>query len=514
MQAFFIIYIIYIIKVILLSKIKVFLFNGILLTVTSLFLKSIGMFFGIYISNKIGTEAVGVYGLIMSVYMLFITFASSGTNLAASKIVSEQMAYGSISGIKLAIKKCITYSLIMGSLAALILFSFSSFISSCWLHGKISSIPLKIIAISLPFLSISSSINGYFSAIGNVKKTAITQVFEQLLQVILIVFFMNLFMPSGIEYACICLVLGSCLSEIASFLLLFFFYKKEHNLKNFSIYKGENFTKQIFKITLPIAFTSYIRSGLSTLKQILIPIRLEKSGISCETALSQYGIINGMAMPLIMFPCSFISSFSMLLIPEFSYLNAKRSFNKINYAINKIFKFCFIFSFLIMGIFWCFSDELSNLIYSKANVSIYIKVLSPLIVLMYIDNIVDGILKGLDKQVLVMGINILDLITSITFIYFLLPINGIKGYIIVLFISEILNGVISLLLLLKETKLKFDFVTWICKPCLSILAINFIFKNCNCSSILELILQILLFCICYFIIIVLLKGFVKDDFKI
>ena len=348
---------------IFLSKIKVFLFNGLLLTLTSLFLKSIGMFFGIYISNKIGTEAVGVYGLVMSVYMLFITLASSGTNLAASRIVSEQMAYNSNSGIKLAIKKCITYSLIMGLLSFLLLFTFSSFISTYWLHGKISSMPLKIIAISLPFLSVSSSINGYFSAIGHIKKTACAQVFEQLLKIVLITFFMSLFMPSGIEYACICLVLGSCISEIASFLLLYFFYKKDISLRHSSDYNGENFTKQILKITMPIAFTSYIRSGLSTLKQILIPVRLEKSGISCEKALSQYGIVNGMAMPLIMFPCLFISSFSMLLIPEFSYLNAKRSFNKINYAINRIFKFCFIFSFLIMGIFWCFSVELSTYIY-------------------------------------------------------------------------------------------------------------------------------------------------------
>lgn len=499
---------------IFLSKIKVFLFNGLLLTLTSLFLKSIGMFFGIYISNKIGTEAVGVYGLIMSVYMLFITLASSGTNLAASRIVSEQMAYNSDSGVKLAIKKCINYSLIMGLLSFLLLFNFSSFISTYWLHGKISSMPLKIIAISLPFLSVSSSINGYFSAIGNIKKTAIAQVFEQLLKIVLITSFMSFFIPSNIESACICLVLGSCISEIASFFMIYLFYKKDVQLRSSSNYRGENFTKQILKITMPIAFTSYIRSGLSTLKQILIPIRLEKSGISCEKALSQYGIVSGMAMPLVMFPCLFISSFSMLLIPEFSYLNAKRIFNKINYAINRIFKICFIFSFLIMGIFWCFSTELSTYIYKEQNVSIFIKVLSPLIVLMYIDNIVDSILKGLDKQVSVMGINILDLLTSITFIYFLLPINGIKGYIIVLFISEILNGLVSLLLLLKQTHLKFDFINWLLKPCLAILFINFAFKNYTCNSVLELILQISLFCICYFIVIVLLKGFVRDDLKL
>ena len=166
-----------------------------------------------------------------------------------------------------------------------------------------------------------------------------------------------------------------------------------------------------------------------------------------------------------------------------------------------------------MGVFWCFSEELSSSIYSEADVSIFIKVLSPLIVLMYIDNVVDGILKGLDKQVAVMGINILDLFTSITFIYFLLPIQGIKGYIVVLFISEILNGLVSLFLLIKETNIKLDFANWILKPCFAVFVLNLIFKNYIPSGILELIVQILLFCICYFASIILFRGLVKSDLK-
>jgi stage V sporulation protein B len=445
--------------------------------------------------------------------MLFITLASSGVNLATSRIVSEQMAYSKEDGIRTAVKKCINYSAFMGIVSCIILFLFAPYISTYWLHSKVSYIPLRIIAISLPFLSISSSINGYFTAIRNVKKTAFAQVFEQILQIYLVTFFINYFLPSGIEYACISLVLGSCISEIASFLLILFFYKREVRKNKIIKTKEDNYTKQILKITVPIALTSYIRSGLSTLKQILIPMRLEKSGISCEEALSQYGIINGMAMPLIMFPCTFISSFSMLLIPEFSYLNAKRDYEKINFAINKILKYCFIFSFLIMGIFWCFSEELSNSIYNESNVSIFIKVLSPLIVLMYIDSVVDGILKGLDKQVSVMVINILDLFTSISFIYFLLPIQGIKGYIVVLFISEIFNGLVSLLLLIKETKVKIDFINWLIKPSLAVILLNYIFKNYTCNNLFELILQIIIFCICYFIVTILLKGLVKEDFK-
>lgn len=78
---------------IFIRRIKVFLFNGILLTLTGFVMRAIGMFFNVYISNKIGTEAVGIYGLIMSVYMFSITLANSGIHLATTRIVSEQEAF-------------------------------------------------------------------------------------------------------------------------------------------------------------------------------------------------------------------------------------------------------------------------------------------------------------------------------------------------------------------------------------------------------------------------------------
>lgn len=72
---------------------RVFLLNGILLTVTSFVMRAITMSFNVYISNRIGTEAVGIYQLIMSVYLFAITIANSGINLATTRIVSEQDAF-------------------------------------------------------------------------------------------------------------------------------------------------------------------------------------------------------------------------------------------------------------------------------------------------------------------------------------------------------------------------------------------------------------------------------------
>lgn len=422
------------------------------------------------------------------------------------------MPFGLETGIKKAMKKCLSYSFIMGFFAFFVLFTASSFITTYFLHDKISPISLRILACSLPFLALSSCINGYFSALRKVKKTVSGQVLEEFFKITLITFLLNCFMPSGLEYACISLVLGSTISEFFSFLFLLFLFLRDKRKLTLTTYKDTNYTKQILKISLPISFTSYIRSGLSCFKQLLIPLQLEKFGLSCKDAISQYGMINGMVMPLIMFPCSFISSFSLLLIPEFSYMNAKRESKKMNFALEKVLKFCFLFSFLVMGFFWCFAKELNDFVYPITDVSFYIKLLCPLIILMYIDNIVDSILKGLDKQVSVMGINIIDLVSSIFLIYFLLPFQGLKGYIVVLFASEIINGLLSLILLIKETKLKIDFNNWIIKPFFSILLLNFIFSYLNyINSFIEFIFYGLIFVIVYLVLLVLLRSLLKKD---
>ena len=95
---------------------------------------------------------------------------------------------------------------------------------------------------------------------------------------------------------------------------------------------------------MPVAFTSYIKSGISTIKQLIIPSSLEKNGLSSNEALSNYGIISGMAMPIVMFPSTFLIAVAGLLIPEFSRYYIKEDYKKIKlYHFNFYFR-CFIFS--------------------------------------------------------------------------------------------------------------------------------------------------------------------------
>ncbi len=484
-------------------KLKVFLINGIVLTATSFLLQTIGLFFNVYISNKIGSESVGVFQLLMSVYTFFITFALSGINLSCMRIISEEIAKGFSGNTKKAMKYCLAYSLLFGGLAGVLLFIFTPFISTNWLHNKISFTPLYIISFSLPFLALSAALKGYFSAVRRVSKTAFSEIFEQIIQIIIVTYLINLFMPPTVDYACISLVLGATISEVFSFIFIFILYKIDSKQYKMSPKSNSKFVGKLLHISLPIAFTSYVRSGLSTLQQLLIPFRLEKSGISCGTALSQYGQVSGMVMPIIMFPSIFILSFCNLLIPEFSEYNVQNKRIQINYNITKIIKYTLYFSTCIFGIFLCFSKELCTIIYNMPELSMYLVVLSPTIILIYLDKVVDSILKGLDLQVKVMGINILDLLSCLGFIYFLLPVVGIKGYLFVILFSETLNFTLSLRILIKETHFKFD-ITNIIKPTFSLICsilLIFIFKGFFDLHIVNLIILICMFIVFYLLIL-------------
>lgn len=437
-----------------LKTLKIFVLNTIILLFSSILLQVINMFFNIYISNTIGEEAVGVFSLVMSVYTFGITLASAGINISATRVVSEELACKNEVGAKKAARRCIFFSLIFSVCASIIFFIFADFITIHCLHNRISKNVIYLICVALPFISMSSAINGYFTAVRRVYKNAFAKFFEEFVKIACTAIFLKSFMPDGIDYACYSLILADVISEITSFLHLYFLYiRDKHGSLVESRYKDlDSYNKRILRIAIPVALTSYLRSGLSTIKQLIIPSSLQKSGMNSSNSLIAYGIVNGMAMPIIMFPVSLITSFSGLLIPEFSRYYTQEKYKKIKSVSSFILIGTFIFSLIVAILIFVFSDELSNLIYHKTEIAKYLRILSPLIIVMYLDIVIDSILKGLDAQVDVMVVNIFDCLISIAFIYFLVPILGFSGYIISIFISEIIDFSLSGYRLLKILK--------------------------------------------------------------
>lgn len=422
------------------------------MVISSLFLQIIKLIFNIYISNKISPEALGIFGLVMVTYSFGITLASSGINIACTRVISEELALGNDYGVRKSSLKCIKISIFISAIASIIFYMNSEFIVKYCFENKLSTSIINLICLALPCISICSAISGYFVAVRRVYKTVAGQFLEQLSKFVVIAILLKFFCDfNSLEDICFALILGDLISEIiaCTYLVILYIFDINYYFSNIKSTSSENFLYRICRILMPVAFTSYIKSGISTIKQLIIPSSLEKNGLSSSEALSDYGIISGMAMPIVMFPSTFLIAVAGLLIPEFSRYYVKEDYKKIKLYSDKLIIGIFLFSLLFVTFFMIFGDNIGMLIYHNSEVGLYIKFFAPLIPFMYVDIIIDNILKGLDAQTNVMFINVIDLLINTTFIFFFVPILGIKGFIISIYISEILNLSLSLNKLLK-----------------------------------------------------------------
>ncbi len=400
---------------------------------------------------------LGVFNLIMSVYLFGITFATFGINFAVTRLVSEELAIGNQEGVNKIAKRCILISFFCGLMASCVFLTLSDFIIQKCLHNKVGKNVINTICIALPFISMSSAISGYFIAVRRVYKSTIAQFFEQIIKVFITALFLSFFLPNGLEYACFSLILGDLISEVFSFVCNYLLYLQDSNIYKTAYnthYKYSYYNKKIFKMSVPVAITSFIRSGLSTLKQIIIPLSFEKNKINCSNALSIYGEINGMAMPIVVFPNVIFSSISSLFVPEFATYHAQNRYQTIRKIVSIVLIISISLCLFISFSLFILAEHLGNWIYQDANISNYIKILSPLALFILIDCVIDNILKGLDAQNTVMIINILDTFVDVILIYTLVPNFGIPGYILSIYFSEIFNLILSMGKLIQIVYLK------------------------------------------------------------
>lgn len=451
------------------KRARVFFFNAVLLTATSLIMRTVGVSFNVYISNKIGTAGMGLFTLVMSVYSLAVTFATSGINLAATRMTAEALGKDLHGEVRAAMKRCLTYCLCFGVTAAVILYSFSDFIGCILLDDIRTVSSLRLLAVSLPFISLSSALSGYFNAVRRVYKNALAQAFEQLTKIVLTSFGLITFLPKGLEYGCLAVVGGAALAELTSFLFLFILYisdrykhiRSEQN-------SSDKLTAKMLKISIPVALSAYVRSGLLTIEHLLVPYGLKRYGSSSERALESYGVLHGMVMPIILFPQAFLSAFSSLLVPEIAEGNAQGDRIRTSYIVQRVFQITLCFSIGTSGIMICFAHELGESIYSNAEAAKFILMMAPLIPVMYLDSAVDSMLKGMNQQLYSMRVNIVDSALSTVLVYTLLPIYGINGYVYIIIGCEILNASLSICRLMNTVDFRINIIRLIVSPILCI----------------------------------------------
>lgn len=200
----------------------------------------------------------------------------------------------------------------------------------------------------------------------------------------------------------------------------------------------------MLRIALPLAFSAYARSALSTLEHLLVPRGLKAYGCSADRSLSVYGTVQGMVMPVIAFPACLLSALSELIVPELTEAQMRDDRSEIARCVRSLIKKSLGYSVTVALLLFIFGEKIGLAVYSSSEAGYYIRVLSPLIPIMYLDTVVDGCLKGLGQQLWSMGINILDAALGVLLVWKLLPVYALTGYIAIIYFNECLNLFLSI----------------------------------------------------------------------
>lgn len=433
---------------------KRLIMNTALLTGSSLAMSAISMAFQVWLAGRIGSAGIGLYQLVLSVAFLCTTFAVSGIRFAATRLVSEELGHERSWSVAAAMRRCFAYSLFFGLSAMAVLFSFAEPIGFLWIGDARTVKSLKLIAFSMPFLSLSSVMSGYFTACGRVWKPTVVHLGEQLITIGFVAYFLAHSPAGDIEKNCAAVMLGNVCGDVISFVCMLLFYLTDrHSVRDYSVQKLK-LTSRMLMVALPLAVSAYARSALSTLEHLLVPRGLKAAGFSADRALSGYGVIQGMVLPIVSFPACILMALAELIIPELTEAQVRGNDGDISKTVSLLIKKGLGYSSAVALVLFVFADKLGVRIYSSPEAGDYLRLLAPLIPIMYTDMVADGCLKGLGQQLWCMGINLLDALLGVLLVWQVLPVFALKGYICIIYFNECLNFALSIMRLRKVTKIR------------------------------------------------------------
>ncbi len=426
-----------------------FLFNGLTLALVALLMRTISVSFNVYVSNLVGAEAMGLLALIGGVYGFAVTLATSGIHLATVRTVSDRLAQTGGAENGKCLRACLRYAAFFGSFATLLLFLFARPLSVFALKDERTARALYLLSFTLLPIALTSVLNGYFVAVRRAWKNALSGISEQGVKILLTTYFLLFLAPKTVEGCVLAILSGGAIAESFSLIFNLALYLLDKRRFRGVLPLKNGRSPRVADIALPVAISAYARSGLLAIEHILIPRGLLSYGSGGAEALSAYGALQSMALPVVLYPAAVMTAFAGLLIPGGTEQQSINNRTEIRYIARRVYQLTLLFSIGTSAIMLCFCAPLGDALYHSAEVGKFIRMLSPLIPIMYLDTATDALLKGLGEQVYSMRVNILDALVSVLCVAVLVPRMGIMGYLVTIYITEILNAALSVTRLLR-----------------------------------------------------------------
>ena len=421
-----------------------------ILTLSGFLTKIIGFLYRIFLSQTIGAQGMGIYQLIFPIQTLCFALTVGGIQTAISRLVAAKAALKEEQRTRDIFLISAFLSVCTAIVVAFFLYHYASWFALRILLEESCTPLLKIMACSLPLGAFHACANGYYYARKKLSIPAAAQLLEQLARVgasyLVFLIWTEQGIPATPILAAVGLLSGELAAMLFSGLIIFRDYHQAHYQLKRMTAPLEDF-KSVIHLSFPLTCNRLFVNLLHSIESVLIPGHLRLFGLDNASALSIYGILTGMALPLIFFPCAITNAMSTVLLPSIAENQAIGNHKHIQKSIFLSIKYCLTLGFSFTLLFYFFGDFLGLFLFQNEFAGTFIKTLSFICPCLYLSGTLGGILNGLGAVNQTLFLNIIGLGVRIFFVFFLIPSYGIMGYLWGLIVSELLVTLLSLFFL-------------------------------------------------------------------
>ena len=425
-----------------------YLKNAALLTGADVVLRLAGLGLRIWLANALGGEGMGLYQLVLAVYSLFVTLATAGVSVAATRLMAEELSTPEHSGsARGMLRRLLAAGLALGFAAAAAQLATAGLAAKWWLGDVRAAGALQASALGMPWMAVSAVLRGFFLARRRVTPNVLSQLAEQAVRIALVVLALTRTAGADVGLRCTLVLASTAASEAVSSVLMLLFYRQEAR----RCFAGQKAVRpadpgrRLWEILWPVEGGRALASALHTAENMLVPaclaVYLAGAG-GRSAALEQYGELKGMALPLLTFPFGLLGSLSVLLMPEITQAHILGQTKRLNALLDRM-------------------------LYQSADAGFYLETLAPAMPLMYLESMVDGAMKGVGEQKAAFRYSVWDSILRIAGVVLLLPRFGMKGFLAVILLSSLYTCTANTGRLLFSSGTPHAFFRWLGAPALA-----------------------------------------------
>lgn len=460
-----------------------FLKGTLILTVSSIVVKVIGSLNWIILSRVLGGEGIGLYQMGFPIYLMAITLSSAGIPVAISIITAEKLAQKDFLGAKRVFNVSLRLLFVTGLVfASALFFGTHWLIDNHWIRDSRAYYSIIALAPAVFFVTFLASFRGYLQGWQIMTPTAASEIVEQLMRVVTMIVFANMFMPHGLAYAAGGASMGAGVGAFCALLVLMWFYGRlKQKLKADLQQQNPLATREsaraiisrLLRLALPVSMSSLMLPVVANLDLLIVPQRLEAAGFHISQATEFFGYLTGMAVPLINLATIFTAAMTISLVPAISESRALNDVFGIRAKTRTAFRVALIITCPCFVGMYFLAEKIAALIYNAPGAADAIQTMSVGILLLGLHQISTGILQGLGRT----SIPVINMILAAAVKVFLswtltaIPTLGIKGAAMATVVDFGLAAVLNMIFIYKYTGFALSF-SGVFKPAVSAAAMG------------------------------------------